>query len=90
MLNTMSIFSKIVGDPNKRMLKKFNPLVEKINGFEKEIEKLSDDDLKGKTRLLTIFCRNLSRWSERRRREFLVNAITMSNCSEDLFCIRER
>ncbi len=31
------------------MLKKFNPLVAEINSFEKEIEKLSDDELRGKT-----------------------------------------
>src|SRR3989344_5217797 len=45
----MSIFSKIIGDSNERYLKKLRPLTEKINGLEKDFEKLSDSELKNKT-----------------------------------------
>ncbi|MBU4298853.1 preprotein translocase subunit SecA [Patescibacteria group bacterium] len=45
----MSILSKIFGDAHEKYLKKVQPLVEKINLLEKDLEKLSDDQLKGKT-----------------------------------------
>lgn len=45
----MSIFSKITGDPNEKVLKKLEPLVSQINELEKDIEKLSDSELKEKT-----------------------------------------
>lgn len=40
---------KIIGDPNEKEIKKLNKYVEKINSFEPEMEKLSDEDLKAKT-----------------------------------------
>ncbi len=43
------MLSKIFGDPNKRFLKKLEPLVESVNGQEKTLEKLSDEELKEKT-----------------------------------------
>src|SRR3989338_8124936 len=45
----MSLFSAILGVANARFLKKFVPLVQKINGLEPEFEKLSDDELRSKT-----------------------------------------
>jgi preprotein translocase subunit SecA len=45
----MSILTKIMGDPNERELKKIRAIVSKINDLEPEIEKLSDEDLRGKT-----------------------------------------
>jgi preprotein translocase subunit SecA len=45
----MSILSKIFGDANERYLNKLKPLVQKINSFEEEFSKLSDNDLKNKT-----------------------------------------
>jgi preprotein translocase subunit SecA len=39
----------ISGDPNKKILDKIYPLVDKINAFEPLIQKLSDDELKQKT-----------------------------------------
>jgi len=45
----MGILSKIFGDPNERELKKLQPTIEKINSFEPELEKLSDEELKEKT-----------------------------------------
>ncbi len=45
----MSILTKIMGDPNERELKKIRAIVSRINDLEPEIEKLSDEDLRGKT-----------------------------------------
>ncbi|MBD2436032.1 preprotein translocase subunit SecA [Nostoc sp. FACHB-110] len=39
----------LLGDPNARKLKKYQPYVTEINLLEEEIKALSDEDLKGKT-----------------------------------------
>ncbi len=39
----------ITGDPNEKVLKKYRPIVEQINGLEKSFEKKSDDELRGLT-----------------------------------------
>jgi len=45
----MSIFEKIFGSHSDRELKRIMPLVDKIEAFEKEYEKLSDEALREKT-----------------------------------------
>jgi preprotein translocase subunit SecA len=45
----MSILSKIFGDPNEKFVKNLQPIIEKINSFEPEFEKLSAEQLKAKT-----------------------------------------
>ncbi len=45
----MSFLSKIIGDPNQKVLDQIQPIAEKVNSFEPEIEKLSDEQLKNKT-----------------------------------------
>ena len=45
----MSLFTKVFGDANEKYLKNLQPVTEKINSFEKEFEKLSDEKLKEKT-----------------------------------------
>jgi len=45
----MSILKTIFGDPNKKALKPYYPIVEKINALEADISALSDDALKAKT-----------------------------------------
>ncbi|MCX6764081.1 MAG: preprotein translocase subunit SecA, partial [Candidatus Moranbacteria bacterium] len=45
----MGIFTKIFGS-NQREIKKFLPIVEKINSLEKSIQRLSDEELKNKTK----------------------------------------
>ncbi|MDP3004224.1 MAG: preprotein translocase subunit SecA [Candidatus Azambacteria bacterium] len=45
----MSILSKIFGDANERYLKKLRPLLKKINSYDEQFSKLSDDALKNKT-----------------------------------------
>lgn len=43
------MFKKLLGDPNARKLKKFQPLVTEVNLLEEDIQKLSDDELRAKT-----------------------------------------
>jgi len=47
MLDTL--LKKVFGSKNDRELKRLQPLVEQINQFEPQIEKLSDSDLRAKT-----------------------------------------
>ena len=49
MAHTMQFLEKLFGDENKKILKKYEALVPKINAFESEISALSDDDLGEKT-----------------------------------------
>lgn len=48
----MSLISKIFGDANARYVKSLQPVVDRINSLESEFEKLSDDELKDKSREL--------------------------------------
>src|SRR5690349_8367639 len=43
------ILTKVFGSSNERFLKTVRPVIEQINAFEPEIEKLSDDQLREKT-----------------------------------------
>ena len=45
----MSIFKKIFKTYSEKEVKRVMPLVEKINGLEEEISKLSDSELRAKT-----------------------------------------
>jgi preprotein translocase subunit SecA len=45
----MSFFTKILGDPNEKELKRIRPVVEHINSLEDEMCKQSDDDLRSLT-----------------------------------------
>ncbi|MFA5133849.1 MAG: preprotein translocase subunit SecA [Patescibacteria group bacterium] len=42
----------IFGDPNKKVIKKMQPLIGQINGFEGELQKLSDFDLQNRAKAL--------------------------------------
>ena len=53
----MSVFNKIFGDPNEKIIKAILPIVKKINDLEEETVKLSDEALKEKT---THFKKQLS------------------------------
>ena len=46
----MSILGKIFGDANERYIKSLEPIVQRINELEKEYEKLSDEELRNKTK----------------------------------------
>src|SRR5579884_2451571 len=45
----MSLLTKVIGDPNQRVLKKFQGLVDEINDLEPEYERLTDAQLRAKT-----------------------------------------
>ncbi len=46
----MSIFTKFFGDSNQKYIKNLQPLIEKINSLEPELQKLSGEQLKEKTK----------------------------------------
>src|ERR1051326_7464027 len=43
------VLTKVFGSSNERFLKSIRPIIQQINAFEPEIEKLSDDQLREKT-----------------------------------------
>ena len=45
----MSFLTKILGDPNAKVIKSIMPIVARINAFESELMKLTDEQLTGKT-----------------------------------------
>lgn len=45
-----AMLKKLLGDPNTRKLKKINPLVTEVNLWEEDIQALSDDELRAKTK----------------------------------------
>jgi len=55
-----SILKSIFGSRNDRLLKKYNVLLKKINGFESSLKLLSDEDLKTKFTFLKIDCKNVN------------------------------
>ena len=44
-----TLLAKVIGTQNERDLKRLRPLVAAVNAKEPEIEKLSDEQLRGKT-----------------------------------------
>lgn len=45
----MNILNKILGDPNAKVIKSLEPVVEKINSLESQMTAMSDDELKAHT-----------------------------------------
>jgi len=45
----MSLWKKIFGDPNKKIIDNMRPIVERINFLESDFEKLTNEELKNKT-----------------------------------------
>ena len=45
----LNLLTKVFGSKNERELKRFEPIVEKINALEPEIQALSDEQLKART-----------------------------------------
>ena len=46
-----NLLTKVFGSKNERELKKINPIVEKINGFEPQMQSMGDEALKAQTPL---------------------------------------
>src|ERR1041385_7297563 len=49
MASVDKILTKVFGSSNERFLKSIRPIIEEINSFEPEIQKLTDDQLREKT-----------------------------------------
>ncbi len=62
----------LLGDPNARKLKKYQPVVTDINVLEEDIQVLSDDELRGKT---AEFKQILEKATSREQREQLLDEI---------------
>ncbi|MFA4936730.1 MAG: preprotein translocase subunit SecA [Patescibacteria group bacterium] len=45
----MSFLTKLFGDPNAKVIKTLEPIVQKINSLEPEVQKLTNEALKGKS-----------------------------------------
>jgi|WetSurMetagenome_2_1015567.scaffolds.fasta_scaffold00331_8 preprotein translocase subunit SecA len=48
----MSILTKIFGDPNEKVVRELEPIVEQINKLEEKYSKMSDEELSGQTLVL--------------------------------------
>ena len=66
------MFKTVLGDPNTRKLKRFQPYVVDVNVLEDEIKALSDEQLKGKT---AEFKQRLEKATTAREREDLLDEI---------------
>jgi preprotein translocase subunit SecA len=62
----------LLGDPNARKLKKYQPYVAEVNVLEEDIQALSDDQLKGKT---VEFQQRLAKATSDREREEILDDI---------------
>lgn len=69
----MSFWKKIFGDPQEKKVAKYREIVERINGLEPEISKLTDDELKNKTyyfkHLIQEECKDITEKADRLRKE---------------------
>ncbi len=54
----MSFLSKILGDDSQKFVKQIDPIIEKVNGLEKETSLLSNDQLKEKSLSLIEIVKN--------------------------------
>jgi preprotein translocase subunit SecA len=61
----LDFLSKILGNPNERKVNKIMPIVDMINDFERDLEKLSDDDLRRKTAEFRQQLDNRDRWEDK-------------------------
>ncbi len=46
----MKLFTKIFGDPNEKVIKSMQPIIDEINSLEEKFKKMSDEELKGMTK----------------------------------------
>jgi preprotein translocase subunit SecA len=60
----------LLGDPNARKLKRYQPIVSDINLLEEEVTPLSDEELRG---LTTEFCGKLAEVTLERKRKLLTS-----------------
>ena len=53
----MGLLSKILGDPNKKIIEDLQRIVNEINDSESKFEKMSDDQLKNYSNIRNIIIR---------------------------------
>ena len=70
----------LLGDPNTRKLKRYQPIVEEINLLEEEVSKLTDDELRKETQLLKT---NISREINIKRQKELLDEILPKAFAKD-------
>ncbi len=58
------MFGKLLGDPNTRKLKRYNPLVSDVNIFEEDLIDLSDDQLRSRTNEFKISLEKIPTFQE--------------------------
>ena len=86
----VSVLGKLLGDANQKAVKKLLPIVAKVNEFEEDFQKLTDDQLRNKTgefkssagrwRVPGSACyRRPSLWAVRRPSATWASATTMCN-----------
>ncbi len=74
----MKILDKIFGDPNEKIIKEIQPIVDEINGLEKEFEAKSDDDLRAMTKKFQEELKDLNQEEiEKKLNEILPQAFAM-------------
>lgn len=66
------MLKRLLGDPNARKLKKFQPLVAEVNLIEEDIKNFSDEELRGKT---TEFRQMIDQAKNFRQREDILDEI---------------
>jgi preprotein translocase subunit SecA len=77
----LNFLGKVLGDPQKRKVKQYQPLLDRINSLEGEIKLLSDEELRGKTAQLkeqvsqAIAGQNLAELDIKDRRKILDAAL---------------
>ncbi len=77
----LNFLGKVLGDPQKRKVKQYQPILDRINSLEAEIKGLSDDELRGKTAQFkervskAIAGQNLAELDIKDRRKILDNAL---------------
>ena len=95
----MNVFSKVFGTHSQREVKRIMPLVEKTEALRPEMQKLTDEQLRDKTRefkkrleegaTLDDLCRRRSRPSARRRSVCLEWSTTVCRSSAESSFIRD-
>lgn len=83
------LLHKIIGNPNERKIKKLAPLVDDINDWESQLQKLSDEELRGKTGYFRQLLDNRERSENAKRDRQLENEVLENILPEAFAVVRE-
>jgi len=74
----MSFLDKIFGDPNEKIIKEIQPIIDQINSLEPEISQKSDEELRAMTRKFQAELKDLNQEeTEKKLNEILPEAFAM-------------